>query len=673
MKKDPGKNQQAIKKAHENFINGRRVETGSVRPEILQSWQRSKALGIDPEMKKFPSVLNKGQVSELLAANELLISCARDILKNFFHLIREDTAANNVIMLMDREAYLLEVMGEGQRWRETPRTLNVKIGSCFQERLAGTTASALTLKYDRPFEISGEEYFLKILHVTRDFSVPIHDEKGQIIGMMQLAVDKETTLNYSHTLALVVAIAGMIEKQLQLMQAIEQKDFFSKSLVASMASLEEGLIVLGADNKIVHINPFIEKMLGVKLDNVRNQDIRKLLSNRLMLEAIDGNTDLVDHEVILDESVKGQRYLVSSNHVLSSTGKRLGLTFIFKEFKTVQTLVQRVAGLHAHYTFDDIWGESPAIKNVIRISKIVSKSTSNLLIVGESGTGKELVAQSIHNASIGSAGPFMAINCAAFPSEMIESEIFGYEPGTFTGGLRQGKSGKLELANGGTLFLDEVNGMSLDMQIKLLRVLEEKKFQRLGGHRYITLDARIIAATNQDLRERVALGNFRSDLYYRLGVVEIQILPLRHRKQDIEIYVNCFIKEMNRKLGRSIQGCSPEAMDCLMSYSWPGNVRELKNWIERAANLSESDILTPDDFPSPVNAEPRFSNDRPVMSADIETSLSGSIELIERDRIKLTLRRCGGNTEQASRDLGIGRATLYRKIKKYGIVSKEIH
>ena len=256
---------------------------------------------------------------------------------------------------------------------------------------------------------------------------------------------------------------------------------------------------------------------------------------------------------------------------------------------------------------------------------------------------------------------------------MIESEIFGYEPGTFTGGLRQGKAGKLELANGGTLFLDELNGMMSDMQIKLLRVIEEKQFQRLGGNRYIKLDARIICATNQDLRERVALGHFRSDLYYRLGVVEIQIPPLRQHKEDIEIYVNRFIQIMNRRLDRSIQGCSEDVLEYFKSYSWPGNIRELKNWIERAVNLAKGDILTLNDFPIQSRNIP-IKNHKPEIQAPVKKGLAASMELTERNNIKSALEQYAGDKDLVSQHLGIARATLYRKIKKYGIeMTKQIH
>lgn len=653
-----------VKNAREDFINGRPVKTGVVRPEILESWKRSRRSGVIPGKTLLADTLTREQVSTLLAENHLLISCARKILKNFYQMIRNDDIA---IMVLDRGLHLLEIVGDGARWKKHNIAANIKIGTCLQEKCVGTTPGALALKYDRPFEISGYEYFSQIWHDIRDFSVPIHHEDGRIIGTLELAVNRESTLNYSHTFALAVAIAGIIENQLQLMNSIERNEFFSGSLAASMASLEEGLIVLGMDHEIVHVNPYIEKMLGVKLKDVKNQTARRLIRNTVILKAIENKLPFVDREIVLDESVGRHRYLVSVNQIISSSGRNIGQTLVFKEFKSIQALIHRVAGPRAHYSFEDILGESPEIKNVIRIAKKVAKSTSNILIVGESGTGKEIVAQSIHNMSIGSAGPFMAINCAAFPSEMIESEFFGYEPGTFTGGLQQGKPGKLELANGGTLFLDELNSMSLDMQVKLLRVLEEKQFQRLGGHRYITLNARIIGATNQDLQERVTLGHFRSDLYYRLAVVEIQIPPLRMRRQDIAIYVRSFIQEMNRRLCRSIKTCSKDAMDYLMNYTWPGNVRELKNWIERAVNLAESNILTPEDFPLPAGGETGLCNYRRASGDAGKNELAVSVGLAEKEKIRNALGKYPQSKELVCRHLGIGRATLYRKIKKYGL------
>jgi transcriptional regulator with PAS, ATPase and Fis domain len=297
----------------------------------------------------------------------------------------------------------------------------------------------------------------------------------------------------------------------------------------------------------------------------------------------------------------------------------------------------------------------------------MANSNSNVVIIGESGTGKEMIAQGIHNAGSSAQGPFVAINCAAIPYNLIESEFFGYEPGTFTGGLQKGKPGKLELVRGGTLFLDEINGMSIDMQAKLLRVLEEKKFQRLGSNKYVPLEARVVSATNQDLLEQVKHGTFRHDLYYRLSVVEIHIPPLRMRMKDIEILVQCFIEEKNRQLGRSIKGISKEAMEYLMSYHWPGNIRELRNWIERAINLVHGNILSVQDFPTPTKCIDiqRVSQFLDLKGREKEVSRLG---LMEYNTIRTVLEDCKGNISQASKRLGISRSTLYRKMRKYGIV-----
>ena len=658
-----------IKLAREDFLKGCPARADVVRHEILDSWRRSVAFGVDPDMSVLSDILTKEQISKILAKNWLFINCVRNIFRAFFQLLKND---NITMLIQDQDGHLLEMMGGDQCWERYNRNINLKVGACLQEQYVGTSPGSLALMYDRPFELTQYEYFLKIWDPVRGFSAPIHNEQREIIGALEFIVSRSATVDYSHTFALVVAIGNVIENQLKLLKAIDQKDFFSSSLASSMASLDEGLIVLGVDHRIVHINPCIERMLGIRLAEVIDKSVHEIISNQFLLEAIKKKDYPVDQEVVLDEANR-QRYLVSINKIISSSRKCLGLTLIFKEYKSIKALIQRVAGPHAHYTFNDIRGESPEIKRVISIAKTIAKSSSNILLTGESGTGKELVAQSIHNMGIGKAGPFVAINCAAFPSEMIESEIFGYEPGTFTGGLRQGKPGKLELANGGTLFLDELNGMMPDMQIKLLRVLEEKQFQRLGGNRYIKLDAKIIGATNRDLREGVALGHFRSDLYYRLGVVEIQIPPLRSHKEDIEIYVKEFIQLMNRRLGRSIHGCSQEALDYLMSYSWPGNIRELKNWVERAINLAKGNILTLHDFPIQC-ANLILTKNNSVKIARAKTGLAASIEMAEKDNIKSALERYEGSKDLVSKHLGIGRATLYRKIKKYKIeVTKQIH
>ena len=438
-------------------------------------------------------------------------------------------------------------------------------------------------------------------------------------------------------------------------------------LRAATESMTTGLIVFDRDLVITHMNPAAERTLSVSATTLPLgvQRIEGIIKNEMILDAIHKGEELSDHETILKESIRKTRCLVSLKPICNLHGERMGSVLFVKELRLVQELVQKVAGLSAHYTFADIKGRSREIKETLSLAKTVAKSPSNVVLVGESGTGKEMLAQGLHNAGPCAEGPFLAISCAAIPHDLIESELFGYEAGTFTGGLRGGKSGKLELAGNGTLFLDEVNGMSLAMQAKLLRVLEEKRFQRLGGKSYLYLGARIMAAANKDLQEEIDNGNFRSDLYYRLNVFEIRVPPLRVRKGDIGLLAQAFIWEISRSLGKTVKGITPEAMARLKAYPWPGNVRELKNWIERAVNLTEGPLLTPSDFP--VEKQPTETPGQRPSLPDYEIRAPLELGQVEQDTICQVLEVCGGNVTESARRLGIGRATLYRKLKKYGL------
>jgi transcriptional regulator with PAS, ATPase and Fis domain len=649
-----------IKQAWLNFVKNRPVQPGVIRPEIMESWIRCRDHGVDPYLKSLPDVLSKKQTDELISRNMSLINVARDILKRFYHYIKN---MDVIIVLMDKDGYILDTMGDGPIWKHSTYVMEAVPGRPADESYSGTNAPFMALLLDKPYEMVAEESYTKAFHPGLTVAAPIHDAGGEINGCLGMAFSHETASRHPHTLAMVNALAGIIENQVQLIHSMEKTDFISRSLKSAMASMNDGLIIINKDDTILYMNTMAETLLGVKLDDVVDQKIGRIIRSDVILNTIRRRELMTDQEVILDESPGRPRCLISFNPIINSRRKHVGGTLFLKEFKFVQSLMQKVVGLKAHYTFDDIWGDSPEIGEVIRVAHAMANSTSNVVIIGESGTGKELIAQSIHNAGFSASGPFMAINCAAIPYDLIESEIFGYEAGTFTGGLRQGKAGKLELVKGGTLFLDEINGMSMDMQAKLLRILEEKQFQRLGGNKYIPLEARIISATNQDLLERVKHGNFRNDLYYRLSVIEIHIPPLRMRKKDIEILVQRFIDEKNRQLGKAIKGISGDALEYLLSYPWPGNVRELKNWIERAVNLAAGDILTRRDFPQPAGSGDVMQDIRFLHDGERGKGLSD----LERTMIRTVIEDCKGNILQASRRLGIGRSTLYRKMDKYGI------
>jgi sigma-54 dependent transcriptional regulator, acetoin dehydrogenase operon transcriptional activator AcoR len=661
---------QNIQKAWNDFICGGAVIGDTVRPEIMASWERSRAYGVDPRLNDIPLVLNDEQSKSLLTQNSFLITSAQRVMKSFYHYIKK---IDVLIILQNKEGYLLEFMGEGPIWDYAVQVCNLRHGTSLHEKYVGTTAPGMAIWHDQPFEMMAEEHYAQLLHPCMCVAAPIHDEQGEVIGALNMTASHEMASQHPHTLAIIAAMAKIIENDLQLANALEQTEFVSQSLKDAMASMSDGLIVLSRDQRIVHVNSTAEKILGVQLEEIRDKELVHIVNSSAIIEAVRNQRKLVDHELVLEESVNKSRYLVSVNPILSLVGKHIGTTLVLKEFKAVQKLVQRVMGQQAHYTFNDILGESLGIQQVKRISRTIANSNSNILITGETGTGKELVAQSIHNSSEFAKGPFIAINCAAMPSELIESEIFGYEAGTFTGGLRSGKAGKLELAHGGTLFLDEINGMSVDMQVKLLRVLEERVFQRLGGSRSIDLGARIISATNQDLTERIRHGGFRPDLYYRLSVVEIKIPPLRERIKDIEILTYWFIEEKKRLLNKNIKGIKDEALSYLLMYSWPGNVRELKNWIEQAVHLADGDYLTIHDFPSAVPSD-ALSAHRLLMPDIKPDNGIGSLRQTEQEAIKTAINKCQGNILETSRVLKISRATLYRKMKNYQIsISKKAH
>jgi two-component system nitrogen regulation response regulator NtrX len=303
-------------------------------------------------------------------------------------------------------------------------------------------------------------------------------------------------------------------------------------------------------------------------------------------------------------------------------------------------------------------GKTPAINNLRRQIELAAKSNSRVLITGESGAGKEVVARLLHELSSRQRMPFIEVNCAAIPQELIESELFGHEKGSFTGAFEQ-KKGKFELADGGTLFLDEIADMSAQTQAKLLRVIETQQFQRVGGSRNIKVDVRIIAATNKDLEERIKNGNFRDDLYFRLNVIPITVPPLRERKEDIPLLVEHFLRMLAAEYGQAPKRMTPEAMKRLMAYDWPGNIRELKNLIERLVIMTPSETITAEDINISGHAA---SNDYFSMK-----TLKDAREAFEKDFLFKKLSDNNWNISKTAEVLGIERSNLHRKIKAYGI------
>jgi DNA-binding NtrC family response regulator len=335
------------------------------------------------------------------------------------------------------------------------------------------------------------------------------------------------------------------------------------------------------------------------------------------------------------------------------------LSLLMQKVVAQQSLVRENAvlrkALKKEHRFRDLVSKSAAMQRVFELAQVAARSNSTILILGESGSGKEVMARTIHEESQRAEGPFVAMSCAALTETLLESELFGHEKGSFTGATARRK-GKFESAAGGTLFLDEIGDISPKLQLDLLRVLEERKFHRVGGNDAIDVDVRIIAATNKDLKKAVSDGSFREDLFYRLNVIPVTLPPLRERKEDIPLLVEHFLDRLEAEMKKRVK-VSPEAMASLLAHDWPGNVRELRNVLERGAVVAQGDVIKPADLgmaPAPVRA--------PGANAPGEPA---SLEDVEKHHISEVLAHTAGNVSQAARLLGIDRVTLYNKIRKY--------
>ncbi len=318
--------------------------------------------------------------------------------------------------------------------------------------------------------------------------------------------------------------------------------------------------------------------------------------------------------------------------------------------------------LEKRFGLENMIGHSRAMENVFELIRQISPSNATILITGKSGTGKELVARAIHQQSPRKNKPFVPIHCAALSPSLLESELFGHEKGAFTGAINQ-KKGKFEIADGGTIFLDEVNEIPLEMQVKLLRFLEMREFERVGGNRSIKVDVRLLAASNSDLQVMVKEHRMREDLYFRLNVVKIELPPLRDRREDIPLLVHAFINEFSQVDRKKVTGITPEALGILQYYDWPGNVRELRNCIESMVVLAKKPILNEDDIPAEIR---RLQTDIPVFSSPD----SLNIKTMEKELIRAAIAQASGNKKRAAEQLGISRRTLYRKMEEYGLKSQ---
>lgn len=457
-------------------------------------------------------------------------------------------------------------------------------------------------------------------------------------------------------------------EQLKRELAEERQEIRVLKAVLDMAY--EGIVIVDKNGKIKMISKPYADFLGVDDQNVIGEPVTEVIENtRLHIVASTGKGEEAQLQKIGSRSILANREpIVENGEIKGAVGKVLfrnikELNSLYRKFvqKELESYKEEMASQYsAKYSFADIIGSNSKLLEAKRIARKSGMTDSSVLIVGESGTGKELFAHAIHKVSNRVYGRFIKVNCAAIPSDLLESELFGYEKGAFTGANREGKMGKFELADGGTIFLDEIGDMPLHMQVKLLRVLQEKEVERVGGVSPKSVDIRIIAATNQNLEDMVSEGKFRADLYYRLNVVMIRIPPLRERRDDIEQLSNFLCNKVAKKFGREECVISPQAMEYLKNFKWEGNVRQLENVIERAFNIinvGDQEIL-PEHLPKEVTG----------IKVGLQiVKLDDAVAETEKETIIKAIDACGGNKRKAADALGISRTTLYEKMSRYDI------
>ena len=632
-------------------------ETGEippgVRPMIASSWMRSKDFHVNMTKPLRAPILSRPELHSLQAANQTLIDIAKPIMKKMHSLVGE---TKNLISLHNPDGYMLYSCGD-EYYAEMETESSFSLGVCWQERYIGTNGITLAVLEDSPVQVYGAEHYCAAQHDGTCSAAPIHDRDGKIIGVLNMAgKDWSGTL---HTLGLVALASFSIENQLTLLHSYRLVD-------TAISSISEGIVVVDRELCIQRINLGGEQVLRAKKESLLGHSISTWFGSRHEELQLRLQKEIAPFSFAEEELIVGEHHISCNISIFPIVVEQHpeGAVLLLRRSRSINALANQVMGNQARYAFDSIITQAPQILRTIQTMESIAATNCTVLLEGESGTGKELFAHAIHSASNRKNGPFIAVNCASLPHSLVESELFGYEKGAFTGALGQGNPGKFELAHGGTVFLDEIGELPLEIQSKLLRVLDTHRIFRIGGKTEKHLDIRVIAATNRDLQREVRNFNFREDLYYRINVLSFHIVPLRERVGDVPVLANYFIDEINRRGERNSKIISPECMRILEQHTWPGNVRELQNVILRAYYCSgKSEAILPEHLPDDLLHPLSNTQEQQLKQYFGEDSA-------QKEKIERVLAQCNGDTKRACQQLGVSRATLYRYLSYYNLQAR---
>src|SRR5882724_4430193 len=636
--------------AWEQFLRGRELPPHAVRDVIEGSWERCTSSGVDPERSQAAMPLPEEALSTLQHAHRDLIRASVSITEQARDFLSQ---SGTIMILTDPTGVILETVGDPATV-EGARNIRLQTGADWDEHACGTNAIGTALSILGPVQVHGAEHFCSGIKpwtcsatVIRD---PIH---GEVLGVLDVSGQRDSFSR--HCLSLAVISAGRIEGEVARREMELQHHLLHAGLERPSAG---GLILFDRKGRLVEVDPHAARSLrtmGVQLESAPGQrvdaldtDLAKGVSaSRLpewlkaeWVEPIRRGGEQLGTIVVLPEPVRWGRGRRGSQSRVTTWGTGID---------------PRGSG--------QIVGTSPLLRRALEKARLLAEVDVPVLLLGETGVGKERFARAIHESGRRKDGPFVAVNCGGLPRDLLASDLFGYVDGAFTGARRSGMVGKIESASGGTLFLDEIGEMPLELQPYLLRVLEGGEVYPLGGAKPRTVEFRLVAATNKDLRAEVNAHRFRMDLFYRISVTSLHIPALRERREDIPALVDYFSREASLRNGARVKRFAPEALSALGRCTWPGNIRELRNVVEGMVMLTNDDTVTAAALPEEIALSVAATGRGPSVSA--ESPAVRDLDAVERDAIHTAIGRRHGNLTMVAKDLRISKSTLYLKVDKY--------
>lgn len=620
--------------------------------------------GVDPHCTKLPEVTEEDveRCKKLVSGH---IRLMRRSTPEYYKAVQDVLSENKAVLLY---TYInFDIFGRygNQKLKDELAAKNIRLGATLSEKNAGTNAAVMASRSPKSVWVVGNEHYMDALKPYACYAFRINGKYGRSGYIVLMTYRDNLDERIVKLFRLIestecIITAGLVAKDVIMRDAMQRNEY-------SKSSTSDIVIMVDNSSTITFANDmFYEFYNHAPLETI-NSSLGSICPElEPLVPLISQGKRVMGRQVeLVRPSMETEQYFVDMSPI-NTNSKRLGMLITLYKGKA-KAASAAAGGNAARYTFGDLIGVSEPFVQLKRFAEEIAATPSPILIQGESGTGKELFANAIHCASQRRDKPFVAINCAAIPRDLIGSELFGYVGGAFTGASRTGAKGKFELADGGTLFLDEIGEMPVEMQSVLLRALEENTITRIGATKPINVDVRIITATNKDLPKCISEGSFRADLYYRLSVINLNMVPLRQRREDIPVLADYFLKHFAASNNKPMKGISTEAMTAMMEYAWPGNVRELRNAVERGVIVSKNGYIEAEDMPEVITGRIK-PQPEPEQPRERVRDLESFFERQRLDMAKKLMVEFKGNKSKVAQKMGISRSTLYRLLNRAGEV-----